>query len=84
MKKYTEAIKETKEYFYLYCFNCNEIYIDDLYYLKVLKICPKCKQAPLIITGEKPLNEKQIKDIADNFIKKQKLDKIRKNNLIIN
>jgi hypothetical protein len=84
MKKYTEVLKENNNYFYLHCEECDEVYIDDLYYLVIQKFCPKCSMILSVIRGEQKLNEEQVREVIKQYIKQQKIDKVRKNNLIIN
>ena len=83
MKKYTDILKEVKQYFYLYCSICKEACIDDLYYLRAQKFCPKCGSIPCIIRSDKLLTKEEVIKHAESHIKEQKLNNIRKNNLII-
>ena len=85
MKEYTEIVKEkNKNYHYLYCGNCKSIYIDDLFYILFPKICPDCKILFLTIKSEQPLKKQQVQELGEKFIKQKNLEKVRKNNLVIN
>ncbi len=84
MKKYTDILKEVNNYFYLYCDNCKEVYIDDLYYLRVQKFCPKCGRVCYITRNEKSMTAQEVIKTVNDYIKQQRLDKVRENNLILN